>query len=177
MLTIDVFSVCSTMYSKVAVSLACLAAMTGTSEAIFGTLTIGTAAATAGTVGLTTGGAALLGLGAIALKGLAIAALASRGGRRGRRDAEGTPDAFTFIARAEPEECIRRLICDLATGKMPKSENDVILTLFKDDVSITDSKFEFATAAKVGQAVQDIQACEIRYSCPVSGQQLNALLN
>ena len=165
------------MYSKVAVYSACLAAMAGTSEAIFGTLTIGTTAATAataGTLGLTTGGAALLGLGALALKGLAIGALASR---RGRRAAESTPDAFTFIARAEPEECIRRLICDLATGKMPKSENDVILTLFKDDVSITDSKFEFATAAKVGQAVQDIQACEIRYSCPVSGQQLNALLN
>ena len=78
---------------------------------------------------------------------------------------------FAAIAQIEPEQCYRRLICDLATGQMPPSENDVILSLFDDPATfdVTSPAFEFAVAAEVGRHVKDISMCELRYSCPVTG--------
>merc|ERR1711981_707725 len=125
-------------------------------------------------------GTALLTGGVLLLKGLAVAGIAIAASRRGRREAlavEEQDAAFSVLATNEPAQCYRRLICDLATGAMPKSDNDVILALFKKDTSIESPKFEFATAAKLGKMVKDIQLCEVRYSCPLTGEQINKLLN
>ncbi len=171
------------MNAKVALSVAALAAVCGLSQGIFtgtgGTATLGSVALVSGG-SLTTAGALALG-GLALLKVGAIAAIAlSRGGkRRGKREAFDNEDSvFAIAAQLEPAACYRRLICELASGKLPKSENDVILNLFQQDAAVQDVKFEFATAAKVGKLVKDIEACEIRYSCPVSGKDMNdALLN
>ena len=81
---------------------------------------------------------------------------------------------FAAIAQIEPEQCYRRLICDLATGQMPSTDNDVILSLFDDAAAydVTSPIFEFAVAAEVGKHVKDIDTCELRYSCSVSGKEL-----
>ena len=74
--------------------------------------------------------------------------------------------------------CYRRLICDLATGQMPKSENDIIVKLFDGKKApVTSPKFDFDTAAEVGKALKSVQQCELRYSCPLDGEQISKLIS
>merc|ERR1712008_590419 len=140
-------------------------AATGTTSVL--SLGLGTATLTAGTAGAV----ALTG-GLVLLKGLALAAIVAS---RSRRAADETDSAFSVLAAQEPAQCYRRLICDLATGSFEKSENDVIVSLFNKDTSIDSAKFEFATAAKLGKQLKSVQKCELRYSCPLSGEQIQKL--
>ena len=144
-------------------------------------LTSGTAATTAttGTITLAggTGTALALGGGLLLLKGLAVAGLAIAASRSKRSPIEidNADAAFAVIAANEPAQCYRRLICDLATGEMPKSQNEVILSLFDKEAGIESARFEFETAAKLGKQVKSVQLCEVRYSCPLSGSQIEKL--
>jgi len=134
-----------------------------------GTLIIGTVAA--GTAVTVSAGAATLGLlgGVVLLKGLLLGAIAAR---RGKRSAEDSQDAaFAVLTNAEPAQCYRRLICDLAAGAIP--DNDKILNLFNTEVSPISPKFEYATAAKVGKLVKNAGLCEVRYSCPLSTAEIS----
>merc|ERR1711862_861128 len=89
----------------------------------------------------------------------------------GKRSAEEDNDAvFSILAAQEPAQCYRRLICDLSAGAIP--DNNKITTLFNGEVSPVSAKFEFATAAKVGKIVKSAQLCEVRYSCPLSSQEI-----
>lgn len=151
-------------------------------SAVFLPLTIGTAAgttaaATGTTIALTGGVAAPLAVagGVVLLKALALGAIASQ--NRGKRSTEEDQDAgFALIAQVEPAACYRRLICDLATGKAAHSDKDVIMSLFENDAtSIESPKFEFSTAAKLGKHLKNIEACELRYSCPITGEALTKL--
>jgi len=114
--------------------------------------------------------------GAITLKALGL--LLSSAGRSKRSTDEEDGLTFAFIAQSEPQACYRRLICDLATGQMPKSENDVIVSLFDGKkADVTSAKFDFDTAAEVGKALKNVDACEIRYSCPFKGEQIVKLIS
>jgi len=118
--------------------------------------------------------------GALLLKSVAVLAASGAGGLRLKRSAEDeeqSETAFAYIAQSEPQACYRRLICDLATGGLPASDNDIILAAFNEEVPATSTKFEYAIAAQVGKALKDVQACELRYSCPLTGQQINKLFN
>ena len=85
---------------------------------------------------------------------------------------------FAFLAQSEPQACYRRLICDLATGQLPQSENDIIVKLFDGKkADVTSPRFDFDTAAEVGKALKNVDACEIRYSCPFKGEQIIKFLN
>jgi len=136
-----------------------------------------TAAATTGTAitvtSATATSLALLG-GVALLKGLALGALVAS--RRGKRSAEDDQDAaFALIASTEPAQCYRRLICDLSSGAI--ADKNQITTLFAEEVSPISPKFEFATAAKVGQIAKSAQVCELRYSCPLNTQEIQKLFN
>merc|ERR1712158_173246 len=85
---------------------------------------------------------------------------------RSKRSAEDTDAIFTTIAAAEPASCVKQLICDIATGTKP-SENDVILSLFNNDTPVSSPKFDFAVAASLGKQLKSVEACELRYTCPV----------
>ena len=131
-----------------------------------------TAAATAGTATtISSASAASLGLlgGVVLLKGLVLGAalLASRS--RGKRSAENDY-AFIALNNAEPAQCYKRLICDLATGAIPDSDN--LLSLFNEETEVISPKFEYTTAAKLGKAVKNAQVCEVRYSCPLNNQEI-----
>merc|ERR1711997_1042494 len=131
-----------------------------------GTLVIGTVAA--GTT-VTIGSGALLG-GAAILKGLLIGAAL----RRGKRSAEDNQDAvFMVLNNAEPAQCYRRLICDMAAGAIP--DQDKILSLFNTEVSPVSPKFEYSTAANVGKIVKNAGLCEVRYSCPLSTAEISKI--
>ena len=149
------------------------AAFAAAAEATF---VIGTTAATAGTaVTITSATATSLALlgGVALLKGLVLGAALSR---RGKRSAEEDQDAaFALIASTEPAQCYRRLICDLSAGAL--ADKDQITTLFVKEVSPVSPKFEFATAAKVGHIAKSAQICELRYSCPLSTQEIQKLFN
>jgi hypothetical protein len=152
------------------------------------TLIFGTVAATGTTVAgttlslgtLTGGGATALALGGgvLLIKALAIGALAIAASRRSRRSVLDDQDAaFAVISGTEPAQCYRRLICDLATGTMPQSENDIIVSLFDKESSIDSHKFEYSVAAKLGKQIKSVQMCEVRYSCPLTGSDIQKLFN
>ena len=134
------------------------------------TIILGTTTATVGTATtISSASAASLGLlgGVVLLKGLVLgAALLSR---RGKRSAENDY-AFIALNNAEPASCYKRLICDLATGAIPDSDN--ILSLFNGETEVISPKFEYSTAAKLGKAVKNAQVCEVRYSCPLNNQEI-----
>ena len=140
----------------------------------------GTVATTAaGVTTVTVGSGALLSSallgGLVLLKGLALGAIVAGADRR-RRSAEDNQDAaFTVLNNAEPAQCYRRLICDMAAGAVP--DQDKILSLFNSEVSVASPKFEYATAAKVGKMVKKAGLCELRYSCPLSSQELAKIFN
>ena len=141
---------------------------------------IATANAAASTASTAAAGAfatnfALVG-GAVILKGLVVGALILASRNRGKRStADDNNAVFSILANSEPAQCYRRLICDLAAGAIP--DNDNIVSLFDEDVSIQSPKFEFATAAKVGKLVKKAMICEIRYSCPLSTLEIQKLFN
>ena len=75
---------------------------------------------------------------------------------------------FLFLqAQTEPEQCVQRLICDIATGQMPESDNDIIPALFKGNSEAGSSKFNYFMAAQLGKAAKNIKSCELRFSCSV----------
>merc|ERR1712141_156452 len=154
-----------------AVAFACI----GSTNAIFGSsIVTGTGALITGTGGthvLLAGGtagavapvAAVAGA-AILLKAAALLHLSQQS--RKKRSAEENDAIFTTIAAAEPASCVKQLICDIATGTKP-SENDIILSLFENETPVTSPKFDFAVAASLGKQLKSVEACELRYTCPV----------
>merc|ERR1712072_92085 len=154
-----------------AVAFACI----GSTNAIFGSsIVTGTGALITGTGGthvLLAGGtagavapvAAVAGA-AILLKAAALLHLSQQS--RKKRSAEENDAIFTTIAAAEPASCVKQLVCDIATGTKP-SENDVILSLFNNDTPVSSPKFDFAIAATLGKQLKSVEACELRYTCPV----------
>lgn len=154
-----------------AVAFACV----GSANALFGAdIVTGTGALITGTGGthvLLAGGtagavapvAAIAGA-AILLKAVALLHLSQQS--RKKRSAEENDAIFTTIAAAEPASCVKQLICDIATGTKP-SENDIILSLFNNDTPVSSPKFDFAIAATLGKQLKSVEACELRYTCPV----------
>lgn len=134
---------------------------------------------------------------AIWVKGIAIAAVAGGvgagvgsgaffGGRPssgyGKRSAdEGQYEdaAFAMLAnqeRSESQQCFRRLICTLATGSMKPTQFDIIPKfLTRKEVSVESPEFEYASAAKLGGKVKNVQTCELRYSCPLTSEEITNL--
>ena len=134
---------------------------------ILGTVAAGTTV-TVSTGALAAG--ALLG-GVALLKGLVLGAAVAR---RGKRSAESSDDAaFAILTNSEPAQCYRRLVCDMAAGAIP--DEGKILSLFNKDVSPVSPKFDYVSAAKVGKLVKTAGLCEVRYSCPLSTQEIAKL--
>merc|ERR1711881_500820 len=106
------------------------------------------------------------------LPSLKVFSLLSFPAEKKRSAAEDQQDAaFAVLTNAEPAQCYRRLICDMAAGVIP--DQDKILTLFNAEVSPVSPKFEYVTAAKVGKIVKNAGLCELRYSCPLSTSEIS----
>ena len=133
-------------------------------------------ATTTGAVTVTSATATSLALlgGVAILKGALLGAVAARRGKRSAVEQE-EEGVYAILAAQEPAQCYRRLICDLSAGAIP--DNDKLITLFNGEVSPVSAKFEFTTAAKVGKMVKSAHACEVRYSCPLSTNEIQKLFN
>jgi len=163
------------------VALAFLGCAFSAAEAVFlGTIAaeaVGSSTALTFT-GLGAGAAIILG-GGVLLKGAVLATLAASAANqasRGKRDVlemNQADLALAAVAANEPFQCYRRLVCELATGKLERTSGDVILKLFSQEVDASSPRFDFVTAAKIGKQLKNIDVCEIRYSCPLTGAQIN----
>merc|ERR1739844_5028 len=167
------------MYKAIIVALALSAPVLATVPLLLQTST--TTAGVSTVTGTTTllSGSAALGLFSIAGIGLG---LLLRGDLRKKRsvNALSTDASFAIISNLEPAQCYRRLICDIASGKMEANENDeIILAPFKEgtiaEANPASYTFEYLAAAEVGRALASIEKCELRYSCPISGQELRTI--
>ena len=137
------------------------------------TLVISSATAGAVTTFSAVGATQLAVLGGVAiLKGILLARLLSR---KRSTHIDNEDAVFTILAAQEPAQCYRRLICDLSAGAIP--DTDKLVTLFNDEVSPVSAKFEFTSAAKVGKIVKSAHTCEVRYSCPLSTNEIQKLFN
>ena len=102
---------------------------------------------------------------------------------RGKRSAEvgslSVDSSFSIISQLEPAQCYRRLVCDVATGKLPNDEvNEVILAPLAGkvaDANVAAQSFDYLVAAENGRNFGDIAQCELRYHCPLTGDQLREL--
>jgi len=142
------------------------------------TIIIGTTAAAGTAVTISAASATSLALlgGVAVLKGLVLgAALAGRRKSHGKRSAEESSEdaAFAILTNSEPAQCYRRLVCDMAAGAIP--DEGKILSLFNKDVSPVSPKFDYVSAAKVGKLVKNAALCEVRYTCPLSTQEIAKL--
>jgi len=149
-----------------------LVAVSSVAEA---TIVLGTTAVVGATT-LSASTVATLGLlgGVALLKGLILSSVLTR--RKRSADPESESDAaFAILNNAEPAQCYRRLICDMAAGAIP--DQDKILSLFNSEVSPISPKFEYVTAAKVGKIVKKSGLCEVRYTCPLNTVEIAKLLN
>jgi len=124
---------------------------------------LGTSVILASGAGIPTA-AAVVGAGLLLKAGALL--LINQASRSKRSTDEDTDAIFTTIAAAEPASCVKQLICDIATGTKP-SENDIILSLFESETPVTSPKFDFAVAATLGKQLKSVEACELRYTCPI----------
>merc|ERR1712113_647107 len=118
-------------------------------------------------------------------KAIGVGLLARELASRSKRDVSGPStlgkeSSFSIISQLEPAQCYRRLVCDVATGKMPADESDnVILAPFEGasvkDADITSQSFDFLVAAEAGRQLQSVEKCELRYTCPLSSTQLREI--
>eukprot|EP00096_Caligus_rogercresseyi_P014328 TRINITY_DN6823_c0_g1_i1.p1 TRINITY_DN6823_c0_g1~~TRINITY_DN6823_c0_g1_i1.p1 ORF type:complete len:174 (+),score=37.91 TRINITY_DN6823_c0_g1_i1:31-552(+) len=138
-------------------------------------------ATTTALAGATGGGTATLlaVAGAAKLIGAGILATSLGSGlSRGRRSAEINVDEqpIRVIEELEPQQCMRKLICDLAATN--QESNPIFVALGRSAEKLTFEEdaltagFEFRAAARVGQYLKDIERCQLRYSCPFSNEQL-----
>lgn len=134
-------------------------------------LTLASGSAGTGTIATV----AALGGGVLLLKALAIGGLYLASRQKRSTSTEEVDYAVTLISQHEPARCYSRLICDLASGEMVENENNVILSLFNKDFDATSPSYDYAMAASVGKALKSVKACEVRYACPLSGQQIQKL--
>merc|ERR1712241_931691 len=161
------------MFLVLVMSLASMASATFVITSVTTTATALTAAQTASFIA----GVGLVK--AVALGGVigaAVLASASRSRREAVDLAKENDAIFNIVQDSEPHECVQKLICDIATGLMPPSENDIILSLFEHPVEESSPMIKFAKAAKLGKKSRDIKSCEIRYTCPINGLQMEQLL-
>ena len=88
---------------------------------------------------------------------------------------------FDYVTRIDPNDCVRRLICDVSTGKndflalgnilniLPKVDAKIPLRLKK-------LSNQLKTAEKFGRKFRNIQACEAAFKCPLSGEDFKEMM-
>ena len=168
------------MYKVLVLALALAIPASGSLELLF--TTTNAAGATIGTTTLlsstaATGLFAAVGIVKVIGLGLLLADAA-----RSKRSIEvgpktlGIESSFSIVSQVEPAQCIRRLICDVASGQLPAEEADeVILAPFQAsvaDADVSSQSFDYLVAAQNGRTFGSLEKCELRYSCPLSAQQL-----
>ena len=80
-----------------------------------------------------------------------------------------------------PNDCIRRLICDVSTGNEEYLKFDGILRLFsKKNEGVTPHQKKYlsslTTAQKFGNLWKDVGACKERFKCPLTDDRFTEMM-
>ena len=121
------------MYKALVIALALAAPALATVPLILQSAVTNSAGVSVANAATTTllAGPAVLGLGLLAT--VAFASLAREASGRGKRSVNSlsSDSSFAIISNLEPAQCYRRLICDVASGKMtPDSTDEILLAPF-----------------------------------------------
>ncbi len=86
--------------------------------------------------------------------------------------------ALRRAAALEPQQCVKRLVCDLATGRLGHREDALVAELNTVDSSSGPDprpSTDFRGAIRNGRLFASVSRCEVRYRCPFTGRQLMVL--
>jgi len=152
------------------------------------TIAVGTAtlaipalsASSLGLAGVTLSSSAVAGtLGALSLLGVAKAGLliGSLARPRSRRAAQEPASDVLFISilKLEEEKCVRRFVCEVATGHLEAPEyQPAIKALLEANLEneVDSPKFVYSEAVKSGARHTSVETCQAKYSCPKSGAEI-----
>lgn len=139
------------------------------------TFVVGTVTASTATTGL-----ALLGL---AKLGTAFAlALGQSAGRRGKRSSNIIEDidatVWKSVAKEEDSACLRRFICEVATGGLEAPEYiEMVKSLLAIETSQESDKpkIPFVEAAQSGATHHNVAKCQEKFDCKATGAQMYSL--
>ena len=86
-----------------------------------------------------------------------------------------------LLFRKDPNDCIRRLICDVSTGNEEFLKFDGILRLLsKKDDGVTPHHKKYlsslTTAQKFGNLRKDVGACKERFKCPLTDNKFTEMM-
>ena len=98
----------------------------------------------------------------------------SYGNRYGSEDSD---EVYLSIKSAsDPTTCIQKLICELAANKQ-YSDYQIVHSLFNKQYPTLRDKYEFSSAAKLGNSLKKPKLCSLRYTCTLSSSEIqNELL-
>jgi len=165
-------------------SVACLCLL---SSPALATIAIGTAslaipalsASSLSLAGVTLSSSAVAGtLGALSLLGVAKAGalLGSALPRRSKREAEKVDNVlFISILKLEEDKCVRRFVCEVATGKLQAPEYLPAIKALQSanlELEVDSPKFVYSEAVKSGSKHTSVQKCQEKYSCPKTGAEI-----
>jgi len=147
-------------------------------------VTEATVAITVGATALTAAQVTALAATALLIKAKVVilgALLASRGRRRGRREAEDEEERVAeiedmnakllnieMVAAMEPEDCFKMIFCSAATGRLENAELESTLNLVRQAMVLEPtSPFteKYRAAAYFGASRQEVEKCEHHYQC------------
>merc|ERR1712083_411449 len=92
------------------------------------------------------------------------ARLALRGKRSVTEEREELELDLKLLAKLEPEQCFKRVICAANTGKYNTHNLDGIMSLINEKATDLRAS-KFLAAAQYGSLAKDVAKCEHRYQC------------
>merc|ERR1712157_542932 len=87
----------------------------------------------------------------------------------------GKDEIYQDVSKLEDQQCVRRFLCDVASGELTAPEYlSTVETLKAENLNllIGSAELPYAEAVKYGAKVKSLKQCESKYVCAQSGQQI-----
>jgi len=87
-------------------------------------------------------------------------------------------DGFNLMKNSDPNDCFKRIICDIATGEKEYSMMSPLMNFVSDneDQFVPPGLKEFSSnlklAKKIGEAGKNIDICQDTFKCPFTGEEM-----
>merc|ERR1712243_8871 len=127
---------------------------------------LGALGAVAAGVGTAAAGAAVGAVGGV-IGGDVVATIAEAAQGRKRREVDQKEITLEMLVSIEPEDCYKRIICSVATGKINNERMRNVLKLFSEEEATMRASLskKFVEAAHYGEVRKNVAKCEHRYQC------------